>query len=139
MLQIAPSGHWRHAAHQRNSQPRCPRAQRHDTLVPHIARVWFANIRVCGADKVWEQMNREGFAIARCAFERLMQRLGLQGVRRSKVVRSTLSDMTAPRIRKLIGRIAQAPLHQSTHEGMIGGVVQAVTPSVVRASVLYLS
>ena len=96
MLQIAPSGYWRHAAHQRNPQLRCARAQRDDTLVPHIERVWQANMRVYGADKVWKQMNREGVAIARCTVERLMKRLGLQGVRRGKVVRTTISDMKAP-------------------------------------------
>jgi len=96
VLQIAPSGYWRHAAHQRNPQLRCPRAQRDDTLVPHIERVWQANMRVYGADKIWKQMNREGVVIARCTVERLMKRLGLQGVRRGKMVRTTLSDMKAP-------------------------------------------
>ena len=96
MLQIAPSGYWRHAAHQRNPQLRCARAQRDDTLVPHIERVWQANMRVYGADKVWKQMNREGLSIARCTVERLMKRLGLRGVRRGKVVRTTISDMKAP-------------------------------------------
>ena len=96
MLQIAPSGYWRHAAYQRNPQLRCARAQRDDTLAPHIERVWQANMRVYGADKVWKQMNREGVAIARCTVERLMKRLGLQGVRRGKVVRTTISDMKAP-------------------------------------------
>ena len=96
MLQIAPSGYWRHAARQRNPQLRCPRAQRDDSLVPHIERVWQANMRVYGADKVWKQMNREGLSIARCTVERLMKRLGLQGVRSGKVVRTTISDMKAP-------------------------------------------
>ena len=96
MLQIAPSGYWRHAAHQRNPQLRCARTQRDDTLVPHIERVWQANMRVYGADKIWKQMNREGVVIARCTVERLMKRLGLQGVRRGKVVRTTLSDAKAP-------------------------------------------
>jgi transposase InsO family protein len=64
-------------------------------LVPHIERVWHANRRVFGADKVWKQLNREGISIARCTVERLMQRMGLQGVRRGKVVRTTNSDMKA--------------------------------------------
>ena len=94
-MQIAPSGYWRHAAQQRNPQLRCARAQRDDTLVPHIERVWHANMRVYGADKVWKQLNREGISIARCTVERLMRRMGLQGVRRGKVVRTTISDMKA--------------------------------------------
>ena len=95
MLQIAPSGYWRHAAQQRNSALRCQRTQRDGVLVPHIERVWHANMRVYGADKVWKQLNREGIFIARCTVERLMRRLGLQGVRRGKVVRTTISDMKA--------------------------------------------
>ena len=53
-------------------------------------------MRVYGADKVWRQLAREGTAAARCAVERLMRRLGLQGVRRGKVVRTTISDNKAP-------------------------------------------
>ena len=49
-------------------------------------------MQVYGADKVWKQLNREGISIARCTVERLMKRLGLQGVRRGKVVRTTVSD-----------------------------------------------
>jgi len=58
-------------------------------LIPKIQRVWYANLQVYGADKVWRQLNREGVAVARCTIERLMKRLGLQGVRRGKVVRTT--------------------------------------------------
>jgi transposase InsO family protein len=54
-----------------------------------------ANHQVYGADKVWKQMNREGIEVARCTVERLMQRLGLRGVRRGKVVRTTISDNKA--------------------------------------------
>ena len=96
MLQIAPSGYWRHAAHQRNPRLRCARAQRDETLIADIERVWQANKQVYGADKVWKQMKREGFCIARCTVERLMKRLVLQGARRGKVVRTTISDMKAP-------------------------------------------
>jgi putative transposase len=108
VLQIAPSGYWRHAAHQRNHQLRCSRAQRDDTLVPHIERVWQANMRVYGADKVWKQMNREGLSIARCTVERLMKRLGLQGVRRGKVVRTTIGDTKAPCPLDRVNRVFKA-------------------------------
>ena len=61
-------------------------------LMPQIQRVWHANLQVYGADKVWRQLRREGFAVARCTVERLMRRLQLQGVRRGKVVRTTVPD-----------------------------------------------
>ena len=108
MLQIAPSGYWRHAAEQRDPERRCARAQRDDALIPHIQRVWYANMQVYGADKVWKQLNREGIAIARCTVERLMRRQGLQGVRRGKVVRTTLSDARAPCPLDRVNRVFRA-------------------------------
>jgi hypothetical protein len=51
-LQIAPSGYRRHAAQQRNPDSRCARAKADDILKPAIQRVWQANMRVYGADKV---------------------------------------------------------------------------------------
>ena len=97
VLQIAPSGYRRHAAQQRNPDLRCARAKTDDTLKPEIQRVWQANMRVYGADKVWKQMRRESITVARCTVERLMKHLGLRGVRRGKVVRTTIDDMTAAR------------------------------------------
>jgi len=108
VLQIAPSGYWQHAARQRNPQLRCARAQRDDTLVAHIERVWQTNMQVYGADKVWKQMNREGVVIARCTVERLMKRLGLQGVRRGKVVRTTISDTKLPCPLDRVNRVFKA-------------------------------
>jgi len=96
VLQIAPSGYRRHAAETRNPALRCARRQRDDALVPHINRVWQANMEVYGADKVWKQMNREGIVVARCTVERLMHAQGLRGVTRGKVVRTTVSDAKAP-------------------------------------------
>jgi putative transposase len=96
VLQIAPSGYWCHAARQRNPALRCARVLRDELLAPQIERVWQANLQVYGADKVWHQMNREGIAVARCTVERLMTRLGLHGVRRGKVVRTTIPDKAVP-------------------------------------------
>ena len=95
-MQIAPSGYWHHAALKRQPDRRCTRAQRDEALVPQIERVWQTNMQVYGADKVWRQLRREGTAVARCTVERLMRRLGLRGVMRGKVVRTTISDNKAP-------------------------------------------
>ena len=70
VLQIAPSGYRRHAAQQRNPALRCARAKTDDTLKPEIRRVWQANMRVYGADKVYKQMRRERITVARCTVER---------------------------------------------------------------------
>ena len=65
-------------------------------LVPEIQRVWGANMQVYGAKKVWRQLAREGVLVARCTVERLMRKLGLRGVRRGKVIRTTNGDAKAP-------------------------------------------
>ena len=96
MLQVAPSAYRRHAARQRNPELRSARAKRDELLMSHIERVWQANMQVYGAEKVWKQMNREDIAVARCTVERLMRRLGLEGIRRGKSVRTTTPDTSAP-------------------------------------------
>lgn len=95
-MQIAPSGYRRHAAQQRDPSLLCARAKRDDSLIPEIQRVWQANMQAYGADKVWRQLKREGVQVARCTVERLMKRLGLEGVRRGKVVRTTVPDKALP-------------------------------------------
>jgi transposase InsO family protein len=92
VVQIAPSAYRRHAARQRDRSLLSARARHDDALMPKIEAVWNANLRVYGADKVWKQMNREGDTVARCTVERLMRRLGLRGVKRGKVIRTTISD-----------------------------------------------
>jgi len=96
VLQVAPSGYRRYAAQQRNPALRCARAERDDILRLKIEWVWQANMQVYGADKVWRQLNREGEQVARCTVERLMNHMGLQGVRRGKTVRTTIAGTAAP-------------------------------------------
>ena len=80
-------------------------ARRRDAeLCEHIARVHAENFGVYGARKVWLQLNREGITVARCTVERLMKVLGLQGVRRGKVKRTTIADPAATRANDLVGR-----------------------------------
>jgi transposase InsO family protein len=96
VLQIAPSGYRRHAAEKRNPALRCARAKRDETLKHDIRRVWEANLKVYGADKVWHQLKREGVAVARCTVERLMRKLDIQGARRGKAVRTTVPNPAVP-------------------------------------------
>ena len=107
-MQIAPSCYRRHAARLRNPALRPDRARQDEQLIPDIQRVWHANWQVYGADKVWLQMNREGVRIARCTVERLMRRLGLQGARRGKKVRTTTPDAAAPCPMDRVNRVFKA-------------------------------
>jgi putative transposase len=52
---IAPNTYW--AARKR---PLCARARRDTWLRDEVARVHSQNLSVCGADKVWAQLNKEG-------------------------------------------------------------------------------
>lgn len=96
VLQVAPSMYWREDKRRREPAQCPPRRQRDARLMPEIDRVWNANMGVYGADKVWRQLNRERIKVARCTVERLMRRLGLSGVVRGKVVRTTIPDAKAP-------------------------------------------
>jgi putative transposase len=98
-LQVAPSTYY--AAKQR---PSCARRLRDEVLKREIARVWGENFRVYGADKVWTQLNRERIPVARCTVERLMRQLGLQGARRGKVKRTTISNELSVRPADLVDR-----------------------------------
>jgi transposase InsO family protein len=96
VLPIAPSTYYAHAARKANPALRSRRAKIDDALVPEVRRVWEENFAVYGVRKVWRQMRRERFEVARCTVARLMKRLGLRGVIRGKPVRTTVSDPKLP-------------------------------------------
>ena len=96
VLPIAPSTYYAHALCQAAPEQRSPRARRDEVLSGHIQRVWEENFQAYGVRKVWRQLLREGVVVARCTVERLMRRLGLQGVVRGKPVKTTISDKTKP-------------------------------------------
>jgi transposase InsO family protein len=110
-LQVAPSAYRRYVAGQKQPERRCARAKHDDVLLTQIERVWHLNMQVYGAQKVWRQLKREGIAVARCTVERLMRKQGLAGVRRGKVVRTTVPNPAAPCPRDHVNRqfVAQRP------------------------------
>jgi putative transposase len=96
-LPIAPSTYYEHKARQADPERLPPRLQRDSALIPEIRRVYEENFRVYGARKVWRQLRREAFVVARCTVERLMHSLGLQGVVRGRRCRTTIADERAER------------------------------------------
>ncbi|WP_416462458.1 IS3 family transposase [Sphingomonas sp. VDB2] len=96
VLPIAPSTYHERVAQRRDPERLSDRVRRDQDLKPEVVRVFAENFGVYGVRKVWRQMNREGFAVARCTIARLMRDLGLQGVIRGKPVRTTISDKAAP-------------------------------------------
>jgi len=96
VLPIAPSPYYAHAARKADPELRSQRAKTDEVLVPEVERVWKENFEVYGVRKVWRQLRRGRFEVARCTVQRLMKRLGLKGVIRGKTVRTTISDPKAP-------------------------------------------
>ena len=98
-LPIAPSTY-------RGARGRPPSARtlRDTELKTQIARVHEANFGVYGARKVWRALRREGVDVARCAVERLMGELGLEGIRRGKARKTTIPDESAARPADLVAR-----------------------------------
>jgi transposase InsO family protein len=103
-LPIAPSTYYQHQARRRNPDRLPARAKRDAELRVEIDRVWRENRQVYGVRKVWKQMNREGFDVARCTVERLMREMGLEGVVRGRKFKTTIPDEAALRPADLVDR-----------------------------------
>lgn len=95
-LEIAPSTYYDRRAKRADPDLRSNRSLRDEALCAEIRRIWEENFGVYGARKVWRQLVREGYRVARCTVERLMRRLGLAGIVRGKGTRTTVSDKAQP-------------------------------------------
>jgi transposase InsO family protein len=89
VLPIAPSTYHDHLAKRADPARLSDRARRDEALRPEILRIFEENWRVYGVGKVWRQLSREGFDIARCTVARLMKSMGIQGIIRGKPHRTT--------------------------------------------------
>ena len=96
VLPIAPSTYHAHVAKRRDPAKLSARARQDAALKIEVRRVFDQNFSVYGVRKVWRQLKREGFDVARCTVSRLMRDMGLRGVIRGKSVRTTISDTAAP-------------------------------------------
>ena len=86
VLAIAPSTYHAHVARRVRPETAPARVKRDAMLSIAIKRVFNANFQVYGVRKVWRQLLREGFDVARCSVARLMRKMGLEGVIRGKRV-----------------------------------------------------
>jgi putative transposase len=111
VLPIAPSTYYEHLRCRREPEHRSARAKRDEQLQPEVRRVWEDNRRLYGHRKVWRQLRREEFDVARCTVQRLMRRQGLAGVVRGRKVRTTIPAAVAERPGDLVKRefVATAP------------------------------
>ena len=79
VLPVAPSTYHDHVAKRIDPSRLSARAKRDEALKDEVRRVFEANFRVYGVRKVWRQLQREGFDVARCTVARLMKALDLEG------------------------------------------------------------
>jgi putative transposase len=98
-LAIAPATYY--AAQIR---PPSPRALRDEELKPVIRRLHAGNYGVNGVRKMHAALRRDGHEVGRDEVGRLMHQLGLAGVRRGQVRRTTIGDDTAARPSDLVQR-----------------------------------
>ncbi len=103
-LQIAPSTYYRHKQLEKIPELRARRIQQDERLAAEIQRIWTESNRNYGARKIWKQLRREGFDVARCTVERLMRQLGIEGVRRGKKCKTTIPDNKAHCPQDLVNR-----------------------------------
>ena len=109
LLPIAPSTYYEVVA-KRTDVGRLSARERNDIAMKvEIRRVFNENFQVYGVRKVWRQLQREGYDIARCTVARLMRMMGLQGVIRGKPVKTTVSDKSAPCPLDRVNRHFKAP------------------------------
>ncbi len=69
-----------------------------------VRQLWEDNYRVYGARKVWKAARRTGLDVGRDQVARLMRAAGIEGVRRSKRVRTTRPDPGVARHPDLVRR-----------------------------------
>ena len=106
---IAPSTYYAQVARRADPTKRSARARSDAALTIEIRRVFDGNFQVYGVRKVWRQLRREGFDVARCTVARLMKAIDLQGVIRGKSARTTVGDKAAPCPLDRVNRDFKAP------------------------------
>jgi putative transposase len=109
VLPIAPSTYHDHLTKRADPARLSGRARRDGALRPEVRPVFEENWRVYGVRKVWRQLRREGFEVARCTVARLMKTMGIQGIIRGKPHRTTIADKKAPCPLDKVNRQFRAP------------------------------
>jgi transposase InsO family protein len=109
VLPIAPSTYHDYRAKRRDPARLSARAQRDAALALEVRRVFAENFHVYGVRKVWRQLRRESFDVARCTVARLMREMGLEGAIRGKPIRTTVSDKAAACPLDKVNRRFRAP------------------------------
>ena len=104
ILPIAASTYYRTLDLTVNPEHRAKRDLHDLQHAEEIKRIWKESSGRYGVRKVWQQLKREGYVIARCTVARLMQKLGIQGVWRGKNKQTTRNRDDQKRADDLVKR-----------------------------------
>jgi putative transposase len=100
VLQVAPSTYY--AARDRSPSAR---TLSDAVLSGELYSLWEANRKVYGVRKLWKTARRARLSVGRDQTARLMRSLGIEGVKRSRRVKTTKPDPTAVRHPDLVKRV----------------------------------
>jgi transposase InsO family protein len=95
----SPSTYFDHQAKRADPDLLSDRPLRDALLLPEIKRVHKAHFQVCGAQKLWHELGRDDFSVARCTVVRRMRTHGIEGAVRGKPQpHFSVSAPTAPSV-----------------------------------------
>jgi len=96
VLPIAPSTFYAHAAIARDPALASDRSKQDATDRKKIKEAFDGSGKRYGARKIWHDLRRDGYDIARCTVERLMKAMEIQGVVRGQRPITTNPDTSQP-------------------------------------------
>lgn len=96
VLPIAPSTFYAHAAVARDADLASDRAKKEALDKAKIKEAFNNSGKRYGARKIWHELRRNKYDIARCTVERLMKAMGIQGVVRGQKPITTNPDTSQP-------------------------------------------
>ena len=96
VLPIAPSTFYAHAAIARDPAWASDRSKQDATDRKKIKEAFDGSGKRYGARKIWYDLRRDGYDIARCTVERLMKAMEIQGVVRGQRPITTNPDTSQP-------------------------------------------
>jgi hypothetical protein len=99
VLELSPSTYFA-----RKKRPKSARRLRDEQLMPLIEEIHAESGSTYGARRITRALRRKGIAVARCTVERLMRKLGIEGVIRGQRRRTTVPEPSAPRPPDLVDR-----------------------------------
>src|SRR5690606_9959261 len=104
ILPIAASTYYRTLDLVDNPEHRAKRDLHDEHHAEQIKRIWKESSGGYGVRKVWQQLKREGYVIARCTVTRLMKKLAIQGVWSGKSKQATRRRDDQKRMDDLVKR-----------------------------------